>query len=400
MHRALELGQGPDVAGGHVEVGVLLEALGRDHVPQEVDDVLALGGDLHLHHRVVEQVAAVVGGGRAHVVGGPQREELHRRQPRVGVDEELADVGEVGDQPAVELPVAGVVDRLVEGVGADADRGPAEVVLADVDRVERRVPGLGPPHEDLGVGDRVVLEPEGGDEHRRVDRVLLQDVFGAVGLDHEEDVLVLARLLVGHLAEHRHQRRGVAVADVVLRPVGHIAVGGRREAHLARVDVGAVGLLGETEGEDRPVGEEFGGPLLDRLVLAHPDRPEPEHRHLPGVPVAEAVEGRDLTEVAVAPGVPVGALGAVARRGHEGGERPRVGEELTEVVVPDAAVVLVGDAVLPQRLEVGDGRLHQRPGLGVEPGGGVGVGVEDDAGVVGHDGSDDGGRALQTASAL
>ena len=69
MDGALELGQGADVAGRHLEVHVLLEALGGDDVPQQVDHLFALGGDLHLDHRVVEQVAPVLGRGDAHVVG-------------------------------------------------------------------------------------------------------------------------------------------------------------------------------------------------------------------------------------------------------------------------------------------------------------------------------------------
>ena len=35
-----------------------------------------------------------------------------------------------------------MVDRLVERVGADADGGPAQVVLAHVDRVQGGVPGV------------------------------------------------------------------------------------------------------------------------------------------------------------------------------------------------------------------------------------------------------------------
>ena len=40
VDRALELGQGADVAGRLFEVGVLLEAAGCDHFPQQVDDPL------------------------------------------------------------------------------------------------------------------------------------------------------------------------------------------------------------------------------------------------------------------------------------------------------------------------------------------------------------------------
>ncbi len=61
MRRPLELGQRADVPGRHLEVGVLLESLGGDDVPEQVDHLLALHGDLHLHHGIVEQVAPVFG---------------------------------------------------------------------------------------------------------------------------------------------------------------------------------------------------------------------------------------------------------------------------------------------------------------------------------------------------
>ena len=72
----------------------------------------------------------------------------------------------------------------------------------------------------------------------------------------EEDVAVRA-LDVGAAAEHRHHPGEVAVADVVLAAVGaEAAVAVGREDHVGRVDVGAVRLLGEAEGEDRAVVEQ------------------------------------------------------------------------------------------------------------------------------------------------
>ena len=61
VDRPLELWERADVAGRHLEVRVRLEPLGRDDVPQVVDDVFSLCRDLHLDDGVVEQVAAVVG---------------------------------------------------------------------------------------------------------------------------------------------------------------------------------------------------------------------------------------------------------------------------------------------------------------------------------------------------
>ena len=87
VHRAFQLRQGADVDRRLGEVHVLLETLGGDHVPHQVDDLLALGGHLHLGHRVEQQVAPVVVGGRTHVIRRPQREQLHGDQPRIGVGE-------------------------------------------------------------------------------------------------------------------------------------------------------------------------------------------------------------------------------------------------------------------------------------------------------------------------
>ena len=251
VHRALELGQGADVARRHLEVHVVLEALGGDDVPQQVDHLFALAGHLHLDQRVVEQIAPVLGRGGAQVVGAAQGEELHGDQPAPGVGEELADVGEVGDLVVEQAARGGVVDRLVEGVGADADRGPAEVELADVDGVERGVPGFAPTRQDVRVGYGVVAQGEMTDVVLRVADVLDAVVALVAGIDDEEDVVVRPRPFLGDLAEDRDQRGVVGVADVVLLAPGEVAaVGLRVERHLARVEIGAVLLLREAEGED------------------------------------------------------------------------------------------------------------------------------------------------------
>ena len=140
MHGALQLGQGPDVPGGHLEIHVLFKSLGGNDVPQEVDHLLALGGHLHLDHGGVEQVAPVFGRRRAHVVRVSQGKQLHGHQPGVGVDEQLPDVGKIGDMLAVQNPVGGMGDGFVKGMGTDADGGPAQVVFAHIDGVERRHP--------------------------------------------------------------------------------------------------------------------------------------------------------------------------------------------------------------------------------------------------------------------
>ena len=60
----------------------------------------------------------------------------------------------------VEDPRVGVGDRLVERVLADPDRGEAEVELADVDGVQRRVERRRPGVQDVLGADRVVVELE------------------------------------------------------------------------------------------------------------------------------------------------------------------------------------------------------------------------------------------------
>ena len=49
---------------------------------------------------------------------------------------------------------------LVEGVLADADAGPAQVDLADVDRGQRGVPGGLADMQDVGLRDGVVVQVE------------------------------------------------------------------------------------------------------------------------------------------------------------------------------------------------------------------------------------------------
>ena len=76
VHRALELRQAADDVLRAFEVRVALEALGRDDLAEQADDALALRRHLHLVDRGVEQVAAVLATGAAHVVDGARAVEL------------------------------------------------------------------------------------------------------------------------------------------------------------------------------------------------------------------------------------------------------------------------------------------------------------------------------------
>src|SRR5262249_61430554 len=109
----------------------------------------------------------------------------------VGIGWRPAGVGEVGDGGAVQDAVGGVGDRLVHGVGAHADRAPAQVVFADVHRVEGGVEGVGAAVQDVGLGDRVVAQRVVGDVVLRVHHVLFQVVPVVLRVRDEEHVLVL-----------------------------------------------------------------------------------------------------------------------------------------------------------------------------------------------------------------
>ena len=91
----------------------------------------------------------------------------------------------------VEEPAGrGVIDRFVEGMGADADRGPAEIEFADVDGVERGVPRLAAARQDVGLADRVVVECKVSDVVLRVADVLHTFVLLMARIHHEVDVMV------------------------------------------------------------------------------------------------------------------------------------------------------------------------------------------------------------------
>ena len=110
-------------------------------------------------------------------------------------------------------------DGLVEGMGADADGSPAQVVLADVDRVESRVPGILSDRQDIVLGDRVVMQGILADIVLAVGDVADQLVLFFAVIGDEEDVLAAVR----HLAEGGDHGGQVGVADIVFFAVGQVA---------------------------------------------------------------------------------------------------------------------------------------------------------------------------------
>jgi len=67
-------------------------------------------------------------------------------------------MGKVGDAVVEQFAVGGMCDGFVKSMGADPDGSPAEVVFADIDRVQRAVPSLLAGAQDLIVGNRVALQ--------------------------------------------------------------------------------------------------------------------------------------------------------------------------------------------------------------------------------------------------
>ena len=159
------------------------------------------------------------------------------------------------DALAVEHPIVRVGYRLEECMFGDADAGPAEVHLSDVDRCQRRVPGCLARVQNVGLDDWVSVEMECRDVHGAVDDVLFQLVRRVGRVGQEEDVLAGAvRIVIGELAKHAEASGHVAIADVVLGPGGGPAtLPVRRHDHVRGVDIRTVGLLRQPEAEQRSI---------------------------------------------------------------------------------------------------------------------------------------------------
>jgi hypothetical protein len=67
-------------------------------------------------------------------------------------------MGKIGDAVVEQFAVGGMCDGFIKSMGADSDGSPAEVVFADIDRVQSAVPSLLAGAEDLIAGNRVGLK--------------------------------------------------------------------------------------------------------------------------------------------------------------------------------------------------------------------------------------------------
>src|SRR6056300_1133948 len=140
-----------------------------------------------------------------------------------------------------------MIDCLVERVGTHADRGPAQIVLAEIDRVQRRIPCFPATRENVGVSDWVIVQRVLSDEVLRVTYIFYALVILVPWVDDEENVIVAAI----DLAEGRDQARFVGIANVVLATACEVAaVVLREERHLRRIDISAVLLFGQAEREN------------------------------------------------------------------------------------------------------------------------------------------------------
>ena len=205
------------------------------------------------------------------------------------------------------------------------------------------------------LGDGIVVQGELGHVVLAGHHILDQFVFFVLEVGREEHELTG----VGYLAKGRDQGGLVAVADVVLGSVGQpgaVVLGG--QGHFGGVDVGAMITLGQSEGKDRTVAQQFGGPLLHLFILRHPDRAQTQDRNLPGVPVGQAVETEDFVEAGYPVSVPSLGAVAVAGRGEQGRKNLLLFHEFQEIGVPDPLLVVFLDAGLPLFLKKPDGLEH------------------------------------------
>src|SRR5664279_1370452 len=105
---------------------------------------------------------------------------------------------------------------------------------------------------------RVVLQPELGDEHLRLEDVLDQAVVLMLAVDGEEHISIRS-VHVRPSTEHRDHSGDVSVTDVVLASGGvEAALPVRGQHHVGAVDVRPVFALRQPECEHRAVFEPLG----------------------------------------------------------------------------------------------------------------------------------------------
>ncbi len=217
--------------------------------------------------------------------------------------------------------------------------------------------GLGSAVQDVGLGDRVVAQRVVGHEVLRIHHVLDQVVAIMLRVGGEEHVFVGAF----ELAEGGDHPRHVGVADVVLLPGGGPASVFRRQVHVGLVDVRAVRLLRQAEGEHLARLEQRGGLALGVLVGAHPDRAQAQRSDLEGVPVVQPVKADDLGERTDPVGVPAAIVGPVGARSQQRREDALPADVVQKLRVPHSFVVVGLQPGLAPGLEEVHRRGHDLP---------------------------------------
>jgi len=154
---------------------------------------------------------------------------------------------EVGHIAAVKIAVARMVDGFVKGMGTDPDAGPAQVVLADIDRVQCGVPSLAAGRQDVFIGNRIAVQRILSHIALPMDNTLHQFIIFMVRLHREEDVFIG----FGVFPKCGNQGRFVGIADVVFAAVGHIAPFLQRcKGHLGVVQISTVRFFRKAKGKD------------------------------------------------------------------------------------------------------------------------------------------------------
>ena len=355
MHRPLQLGQSANIAGRHLKKQILLKPLRGNHIPQQVNNLLPLRRHLHFHQRVIQKIPAILRRRRTHIIGGAQSKQLHRRQARIRISKQLFNVREVCHIMIKQTTVRSMSNRLIKRMCTHPNRRPTQIIFADIDRIQRRIPGIAPTRKNIGIGDGILMQRVFRHVILRINHILHALKLLMVRLDHKKHIV--AR--VGHLAKGRNQRRFIGIANVILRTIRAIAPIHRPQRHLTGVQVRPMRFFRKTKGKDRALLQQPRRLVLHRLIVAHPNWTQPQHRNLPGIPITQAIKPQNLVKRANTKGIPTGIGRAVPGRSHQNAKSILLFDKFDKIIVPNALVVVGLQPSLPFRLKEGDGFKHQ-----------------------------------------
>uniref|UniRef100_UPI003219BEC7 sigma 54-interacting transcriptional regulator n=1 Tax=Mycolicibacterium poriferae TaxID=39694 RepID=UPI003219BEC7 len=166
----------------------------RTHYPQELDaEVGVISQEAHLAAEVPDyllQILARFARALRESTSIDQRSGVSARFAIAAAETVAASARHRGAVLGESDPVARVVDRLVEGVRADADRRPAQVELADVHSIECGVPCVFPSLDDILFAHRIIVKSVVGDIRLCVHHISLALVVRVLGIHNEKDIVV------------------------------------------------------------------------------------------------------------------------------------------------------------------------------------------------------------------